>query len=190
MPIFKMTVAHTIYGQFDDADEAIRHFRSADLGALLEECDDGDLICGTHRGAIDEIPAEKVQDELLAIGNDGSFFEELAVEQADSRTGPRIIAKFNPQAWVNDYAVDVDPEGDTKWDVTDFLTKEYTREQLAGLEDNSYETDDLTRERNAPKWVRNWNGPFYVEVASSIEDYLIDTDDGDDDGDDDDSDDE
>ena len=28
-------------------------------------------------------------------------------------------ARFNPQAWVNDYAIDVDPQGPTTWDATD-----------------------------------------------------------------------
>ena len=28
-------------------------------------------------------------------------------------------ARFTPQAWINDYAVDVDPEGPTDWELTD-----------------------------------------------------------------------
>ena len=34
---------------------------------------------------------------------------------------PRILATFHPQAWVNDYACPVDPEGETTFDVTDHI---------------------------------------------------------------------
>jgi hypothetical protein len=30
----------------------------------------------------------------------------------------RIIAEFVPQAWQDDYAVEVDPEGETTWDAS------------------------------------------------------------------------
>lgn len=64
-------------------------------------------------------------------------------------------AIFHPQAWVNDYAIDVDPEGKTEWNV------EIVPDDL---EDNSYESDELRFHDNAPQWVKDWSGPFWVEI--------------------------
>jgi hypothetical protein len=67
-----------------------------------------------------------------------------------------IKCTFTPQAWVNDYAISVDPEGPTEWEM-----------EFAGTElpdDNSYESDDLRDSPEAPDWVREWSGPFYVSV--------------------------
>lgn len=72
-------------------------------------------------------------------------------------------AVFHPQAWQNDYAIDVDPEGAVEFDVTP--------EVLAILaaggsipEDNDYESDELRHAATAPAWIQDWSGPFYIEV--------------------------
>lgn len=64
-------------------------------------------------------------------------------------------AIFHPQAWIHDYAVDVDPEGATEWDVGMVPPD---------LRDNRHESDLLRFHENAPAWTRNWNGPFWIEV--------------------------
>ena len=63
--------------------------------------------------------------------------------------------RFHPQAWVNDWAIDVDPQGETEWEVGEISDD---------LEDNTYESDDLRFHENAPRWVHNWAGPFYIEI--------------------------
>lgn len=65
--------------------------------------------------------------------------------------------RFHPQAWQNDYAIPVDPQGPTEWQVEDSA--------VVGVEDDSYESDDLRFHRNAPKWCRKWRGPFYIEIV-------------------------
>ncbi|MBS0503169.1 MAG: hypothetical protein JSS55_05065 [Proteobacteria bacterium] len=65
------------------------------------------------------------------------------------------LVRFYPQAWVNDYAMAVDPEGETLWDVGDVA---------AGLKSNSDETDGFRDHPNAPDWVREWRGPYYIEM--------------------------
>lgn len=62
---------------------------------------------------------------------------------------------FHPQAWLNNYAIEVDPEGDTMWDCG---TVPET------VEDDSYESDDLRHHPNAPQWVKEWSGPFWIEI--------------------------
>ena len=65
------------------------------------------------------------------------------------------IAVFHPQAWLNDYAVEVDPEGDTTFDVGTVPES---------VEDDSYESDRLRDHDNAPQWIKDWHGPFWIEV--------------------------
>mgnify|MGYP001597314909 CR=1 FL=1 len=54
----------------------------------------------------------------------------------------RIIAEFVPQAWVNDYAVTVDPEGETEFDVTDRIVA-MGREAALKIKDDDYPSDHL-----------------------------------------------
>ncbi len=79
----------------------------------------------------------------------------------------RVIARFHPQAWINDYACAVDPQGETTWDVTDEVVAA-GRDAALGMRDDDYATDALRESANAPTWVREWSGPFYVEVQESI----------------------
>jgi hypothetical protein len=73
-------------------------------------------------------------------------------------------AKFTPQAWVNDYAVPVDPEGPAEWDCTDYV-QSLTHEQfLEVMEPDTYASDDVRSGSNAPAWVKDWTGPFYITV--------------------------
>jgi hypothetical protein len=90
---------------------------------------------------------------------------------AKTMGGKRIIAKFIPQAWVRDYAMEVDSEGEDKWDVTDAILSMPCEEALA-MQDGQYESDSLRELPSAPKWVRDWGGPFCVEVEASIEKFF------------------
>jgi hypothetical protein len=67
-----------------------------------------------------------------------------------------LTLRFQPQAWVNDYAIDVDAEGPTEFVV------EFEGETIPA--DDSYESDDLRFLPGAPKWIREWQGPFYICV--------------------------
>lgn len=82
-----------------------------------------------------------------------------------------IIARFHPQAWINNHAVEVDPEGPVEWDVTEAIMV-MGREQALNLRDDDYPSDELRFTENAPQWVREWSGPFWVEVADSIKAYF------------------
>lgn len=86
----------------------------------------------------------------------------------------RITAEFVPQAWVNDNAIIVDPKGETTWDVTDEILrieKEKGALYVASLQDDQYETDEFRYSANAPQWVKDWCGPFYIRVEQAIQDY-------------------
>lgn len=92
--------------------------------------------------------------------------------------GKRYLAEFEPQAWQNDYAVPVDPEGETEWDCTAFVTnppewvsKDYFgakfQEELDSVQGYFVDNDDvLQKDPAAPEWVRRWRGPFTITVTA------------------------
>ncbi len=94
-----------------------------------------------------------------------------AVRPVATKTGKRIIATFVPQVWVNDYAMEVDPEGEDTWDVTDEILA-MPREKALALQDCDYESDALRELPSAPEWVRDWGGPFSVVVEDSIKEFF------------------
>ena len=82
-----------------------------------------------------------------------------------------FTARFFPEAWVNDYAVEVDPEGETSWDATeavrddfDYFADLFGRDIFGG--ESVVDNDDvLAADPNAPEWVREWRGPFTINVG-------------------------
>lgn len=65
-----------------------------------------------------------------------------------------VTVTFVPQAWVNNYAVEVDPQGPVSWEVP--------AAKVQGIEPDSYESDALRECDSAPEWVKEWSGPFYI----------------------------
>jgi hypothetical protein len=70
----------------------------------------------------------------------------------------RVIATFQPQAWVNDLAVGVDPEGEVTFDVTNYVDLDKLPNR------DSYASDDLRDAPTAPNWIKAWHGPFCIAV--------------------------
>lgn len=81
----------------------------------------------------------------------------------------KFTADFIPQAWVNAYAYAVDPEGDTSWDCTAYVTANFSPdliERIVGGDVGWYEDFDTLRDDPAaPEWVRDWSGPFEVQLT-------------------------
>lgn len=80
-------------------------------------------------------------------------------------------ARFHPQTWVNDYAIDADPAGVTVYDVA-FEILTMGREAARALQDNKDDSDELTNAVNAPEWVRNWGNAHWIEIAEEVERFL------------------
>lgn len=82
-------------------------------------------------------------------------------------------AYFHPQAWINDYAIEVDPEGVRRWTVSqehlDKIRSEHP-DSIEALYDSSFVSDEVRHDPAAPEWVREWSGPFWVEVIRIEED--------------------
>lgn len=123
---------------------------------------------------------EDVKQRCLVADDDGitvtedphlptELFERLCSHlneiEAIPDPGPMITLKFRPEAWVNDYAMSVDPEApapDT-WQVPkSTILEEFPTEE--DWNNEAYKRDAMRFEGNAPKWIRDWTGPFEVEI--------------------------
>ncbi len=82
-----------------------------------------------------------------------------------------IIATFHPQVWMDDYAIEVDPLGEASFDVTDEVVA-MGKESALLIEDDQYSSDVFRTLDSVPEWIKDWNGPFYVEVQRSIATYF------------------
>ena len=78
----------------------------------------------------------------------------------------RIMATFQPQAWRNDRAVDID--GRREFDITDEVLR-LGREKALATKDNSWESDNLAREAGL---LSEHSGPFYVRCEDAIREYF------------------
>ncbi len=100
-----------------------------------------------------------------------------AMDLSHDMSDAAYFARFQPEWWIDDEAVPVDPAGRTEWDCTEFMLKddgdmlEYITDSVkAGLgELNStvgvLDSDDkFIADPAAPQWAREWNGPFTIRV--------------------------
>jgi hypothetical protein len=79
--------------------------------------------------------------------------------------GPRVLARFQPQQWINDEAIDSDPP--IEFDVTSRI-KSMPRARALSIRDNSDASDDLV----PTSLLRRHGGPFRVLVEDAIREYF------------------
>jgi hypothetical protein len=132
--------------------------------------DDTADTCSTDSGYLRSILREywstKSDDDLRRA------YGELAPDETDTDHidgGPTVTLQFRPQAWIRDNAVDVDPEQPDTWDVPLSLLR--TRFPTAeDWHEDHRARDDMRFEGQAPRWIRDWSGPFEVELATEAAD--------------------
>ena len=78
------------------------------------------------------------------------------------REGPRVIARFIPQAWINDWAMDLD-EGRVEFDCTEDILN-MGRDQALAIQDDQLCSDSLV----PSEILDRHDGPFRVEVEDAI----------------------
>jgi len=71
--------------------------------------------------------------------------------------------RFYPQAWQNDYAIDVDPEGPTEFEVEASTLAEVLSQYDEWSK--AYSHEPFAKLRETPEWMLEWRGPFYYEVV-------------------------
>lgn len=90
-------------------------------------------------------------------------------EPVDDDSGPRVMAHFQPQADVDDYAMDID--GAYEFDVT-ALVEKMGRKKALRIEDGQLSSDELWRDWVANHPDKDHDGPFRVTVEEAIEEYF------------------
>lgn len=85
-------------------------------------------------------------------------------DEVSSHPSPVVELRFRPQAWVNDWAIAIDSDNPDSWIVplALFLKHFPTEEDWAR---SPQDRDDMRFEGNPPKWIRDWPGPFEVDLA-------------------------
>jgi len=113
-------------------------------------------------GICTKVDTQEVSEEELPKGAK-NFFGKVRenIEDREIEEDEKAKVTFHPQAWQNDYAVPADPEGETEFIVP---LSDATDEDGNLLENDTHESDVLKDHGNAPRWIREWNGPFYIEV--------------------------
>lgn len=81
------------------------------------------------------------------------------------------LATFIPQAWVSNQAVDVDIEDENTFDITPEV-ESMGKENALAIKDNSNSSDVFQYAAHAPKWIKQWSGPFYIRLADSVSQHF------------------
>jgi hypothetical protein len=77
--IAKVTLQFTVLLEAVNRAEAEREITNMAHNAIIDECDNGLFIgSGLSIVAVDDVTTN-AREELLAIGNDGEFFEAIAI---------------------------------------------------------------------------------------------------------------
>lgn len=100
--------------------------------------------------------------------------KKLSLELDPAEGDRRIIAEFLPQAWMNDVAVPIDPQGPTTFDVTREILAMGKAAALK-LRDDTNPTDALREADTCPQWIKKWTGPFVIHVEQAVSDYFAGT---------------
>jgi len=79
----------------------------------------------------------------------------------------KILARFVPQLWLNNYAVDSDDV--IEFDITEQI-KEMGKEKALRIKNDTYEADDLWS--NSPDHNENHDGPFKILCEEQIRRYF------------------
>lgn len=111
------------------------------------------------RYAINRLGKETSPDAMRAVRE-----ARAVLAFCDAEETP-LHATFVPQVWVNDYAMQADPQGPVTWN----LSPEFAA-RVRELEDPyaiSTDLDFLREDPNAYAWFREWSGPFEIELEET-----------------------
>ena len=85
--------------------------------------------------------------------------------------GPRVLARFHGAVIQSGFLLDVVPPGETTWDVTAEIISIHEMTALA-IADEDFSSDNFALAKTAPRWIREWKGPFRIEVQEQIRAYF------------------
>lgn len=100
--------------------------------------------------------------ETMGVPESSLSINEKVTLESEQTDEPQVVLKFHPEQWVNDRARRIQPEGRNVWEMP---LSEVTTEENLIPERISYQADALRRSKYAPLWVREYSGPFTVEIV-------------------------
>ncbi|MFZ3482193.1 hypothetical protein [Sphingomonas sp. 3-13AW] len=112
-----------------------------------------------------EYPIEFLNDAIIGDEQDREVEGVVEIGEAPVPAPITRIARFTGQAWIRDHALNVDG-GVTTFGITD-------DEFAAAGGDDASDYDSLAGAANAPAMVRNWPGPFEIEILTDEEAMLL-----------------
>lgn len=71
---------------------------------------------------------------------------------------PKARVRFHPQAWFQDHALDIEPEGETTFEVDARHLEAYSENA------RKYELEPYLNLPQLPAWILDWRGPFWFAV--------------------------
>lgn len=111
----------------------------------------------------DQLITDELDKQPLIV-NERNIDPETTIEDADDGEDESerstLRARFTPEAWIRDYACEVDAEGDQEWNLAVETVANFTTPESV----QSHNLDDLRGDPFAPEWIRDWTGPFTIEL--------------------------
>jgi hypothetical protein len=92
MTVFQGHIIINVMGDDTSRETFDTFLGNADPASILQQMDDGDLIGSTHAIPCHEVPAGDLHARLLAIGNDGRFFDGDLDHDEDDDDAPEAQA--------------------------------------------------------------------------------------------------
>lgn len=105
---------------------------------------------------------DRLMGEIDRVSHEIRALENTA---ADRDTVRGVWARFRPQAYINDNAIDID--GGFMFDVTIQIEK-MGREKALKITDHDYSADNLWHAYVAARPEKEHDGPFEIEVTDAI----------------------
>jgi hypothetical protein len=101
-------------------------------------------------------------DAIMDTAHDHHFpVMFLTEDEPEPIQSTKVQVRFRPQAWIREYAVDVDPEG---WPNVWFIEVDSEAPALKAVEDG-LDLDFLKFDPFAPAWITKHQGPFEIEIV-------------------------
>lgn len=169
------------YIENQDSPEAFERFLSEQVDvevAMSKEFEEvvfAGAVCKVYVGD-EPVRILTENGHMLTRQEDGRYVEkDLSFESlADVKVKwvqVKAMALFRPQAWVDDWAVDADPDGPQIYDISPELVAMGVDAAMQ-IKDLTNESDEFKDAKNAPDWVKEWSGPFEVDVEDAILDFF------------------
>jgi len=75
MPVHKVTLTITVMAIADSQDDLLNAYSNMSLSQIEEAFSVGEDVGKVELIGVETVPDDEIKDELIALGNDGTFFD-------------------------------------------------------------------------------------------------------------------